>query len=67
MSSAMSQAELIKLGFLFDYIGESRTMDDTKNFSEPLDLVFRHGHESGMIDRPVEVVYRSARACRAAR
>jgi ABC-type branched-subunit amino acid transport system substrate-binding protein len=56
--SAMSQAEPIKLGFLLDYLADSSAMDDRSNFSEPLDLVFRHGHESGLIDRPVEVVYK---------
>jgi ABC-type branched-subunit amino acid transport system substrate-binding protein len=60
MPNAMSQAEPIKLGFLMDYIGESSAMDALKNFSEPIDLVFRQGHESGLIDRPVEVVYRTA-------
>jgi len=57
--SATSQAEPIKLGFLMDYIGESRATDDRRHFSEPLELVFRDGVESGMIDRPVELVYRS--------
>ena len=57
MSSLMSKAEPIKLGVLMDYIGESRTMDDTKNLAEPFDLVFRHGYESGMIDRPSVPVY----------
>src|SRR5439155_23590626 len=58
--SQVSQAEPIKLGFLMDYIGESRAMDDRSIFSEPLELVFREGFESGMIDRPIEIVYRSA-------
>jgi ABC-type branched-subunit amino acid transport system substrate-binding protein len=57
--SEASQAEPIKLGFLMDYRAASRAMDDRSNFSEPMDLVFREGHESGMIDRPVEIVYRS--------
>jgi ABC-type branched-subunit amino acid transport system substrate-binding protein len=60
MPSAMSQAEPIKVGFLMDYIGESRSMDDLSIFSEPLDLVFRRGQESGLIDRPVEIVYGAA-------
>jgi ABC-type branched-subunit amino acid transport system substrate-binding protein len=60
MSNAMSQAEQIKVGFLMDYMSDSRSMDDVSNFSEPLDLVFREGHESGLIDRAVEVVYRGA-------
>ena len=60
MPNAMSQAEPIKVGFLMDYIGDSRSMDDVSNFSEPLDLVFRQGQESGLIDRPIEVVYKAA-------
>ena len=60
MANAMSQAEPIKVGFLMDYMGDSRSMDDVSNFSEPLDLVFRQGQESGLIDRPVEIIYGSA-------
>src|SRR5689334_7888121 len=60
MPNAMSQAEPIKVGFLMDYIGESRSTDDLSNFSEPLDLVFRQGREAGLIDRDVEIVYGSA-------
>jgi len=58
--SSMGSAEPIKLGFLIDYIGESSSMDDHSNFLRPLELVFDAGYESGMIDRPVEVVFRSA-------
>jgi len=58
--SSMSNAEPIKLGFLIDYIGESSSMDDHSNFLRPLELVFEAGYQSGMIDRPVEVVFRSA-------
>ena len=60
MPNAMSQAEPIKVGFLMDYLSESRSMDDVSNFSEPLDLVFRQGREAGLIDRDVEIVYGSA-------
>ena len=66
MANAMSQAEPIKVGFLMDYLSDSRSMDDLSNFSEPLDLVFRQGQESGLIDRPVEVVYGARRVCREA-
>ncbi len=58
--STMGSAEPIKLGFLIDYIGDSSSMDDHSIFSRPLELVFNAGYESGMIDRPVEVVFRSA-------
>jgi branched-chain amino acid transport system substrate-binding protein len=60
MANAMSQAEPIKVGFLMDYLSDSRSMDDVSNFSEPLDLVFRQGQDSGLIDRPVEIIYGSA-------
>ena len=60
MANAMSRAEPIKVGFLMDYLSDSRSMDDLSNFSEPLDLVFRQGQESGLIDRPIEIVYGSA-------
>ena len=56
--SEASAAEPIKVGFLIDYLG-SRCTDWTP-FAEPLDLVFRDGLESSMIDRPVEIVYRGA-------
>jgi ABC-type branched-subunit amino acid transport system substrate-binding protein len=49
-------AEPIKLGVLMDYaMPDSDVRDD---FVQPLELVFKDGLESGMIDRPVELVYR---------
>ncbi len=59
MPNAMSQAEPIKVGFLLDYVSDSAKMDDHRLYAEPLELVFRGGYESGVIDRPVEVVYRT--------
>ena len=59
MPNAMSQAEPIKVGFLLDYVSDSAKMDDRRLYAEPLELVFRRGYESGVIDRPVEVVYRT--------
>jgi len=56
--ASMSEAEPIKLGFLIDYIGDSSAMDDHSIYLRPLDLVFDAGYRSGMIDRPVEVVFR---------
>ena len=53
-----SDAEPIKLGFLIDYLGSRRDRLDAVR--RPLDLVFREGLESKMIDRPVEIVYRGA-------
>ena len=57
--SEASEASPIKVGFLMDYISESRTMDDLSNYSEPLDLVFREG--TSPADRPAgRDRYRSA-------
>jgi branched-chain amino acid transport system substrate-binding protein len=52
------EADPIKIGFLIDYISGDRT--DWTSFAEPMDLVFRDGHAAGVIDRPVEIVYRAA-------
>jgi ABC-type branched-subunit amino acid transport system substrate-binding protein len=46
----------IKLGFLMDY-GASG-LERQVGYAEPMELVFREGIETGMIDRPVEVIYR---------
>ena len=51
--SEASEAEPIKVGFLLDYL--SGGTDDWSNYAEPMELVFRDGHASNMIDRPVEV------------
>ena len=56
--ASMREAEPIKLGFLIDYIGDSASMDDHTIYLRPLELVFEAGYRSGMIDRPVEVVFR---------
>ena len=54
-----SQAEPIKLGYLFDFLlpdgyPEEKRLDLTR----PFELVFRQAHESGVLDRPVEIVFR---------
>ena len=54
-----SSAEPIKLGYLFDFVlppgyPEEQRLDLTR----PFELVFRQGFERGMIDRPVEIVFR---------
>ena len=54
-------AEPIKLGVLMDYVMPNRDIRD--DFVQPVELVFKEGLESGMIDRPVELVYRRSRAC----
>src|SRR4051812_38234709 len=56
--SEASEAAPIKVGFFMDYL--SGAAEDWTPFSEPMDLVFRDGHAAGLIDRPVEIVYRGA-------
>jgi ABC-type branched-subunit amino acid transport system substrate-binding protein len=46
----------IKLGFLLDYSSSGR--DRQPGSAQPMELVFRGGLESGMIDRPVEIIHR---------
>ena len=60
-SSYESKAEPIKLGYLFDfllppYYPKEMRDDLTRTF----ELVFREGLERGLIDRPVEIVFREA-------
>jgi len=54
-----STAQPIKLGYLFDFklpdsYPEELRLDLTRSF----ELVFREGYEQGLIDRPVEIVFR---------
>ena len=54
-----SQAEPIKLGYLFDFVlpdgyPEAQRLD----LSRPFELVFADGLERGLIDRPVEIVFK---------
>ena len=54
-----STAEPIKLGYLFDFKlpdGFPREMRD--DLTRPFELVFRQGLEEGLIDRPVDIVFR---------
>ena len=48
--------EPIKLGVLMDYAMPNSDIRD--DFVQPIELVFKDGLESGMIDRPVELVHR---------
>lgn len=58
MSSATGP-EPIKVGFLTDYIAGSAAIDDKTIYTNPMELVFRQGYESGVIHRPVELVNRT--------
>lgn len=54
-----SSAEPIKLGYLFDFVlpdgyPEEKRLDLTR----PFELIFNQGREAGLIDRPVEIVFR---------
>jgi ABC-type branched-subunit amino acid transport system substrate-binding protein len=54
-----SGANPIKVGYLFDFVlpdgyPEAQRLD----LGRPFELVFRQGFERGMIDRPVELVFR---------
>lgn len=54
-----STAQPIKLGYLMDFVlpeefPEERRLDLTQS----LDLIFERGYRDGVIDRPIEVVYR---------
>jgi ABC-type branched-subunit amino acid transport system substrate-binding protein len=54
-----STAEPIKLGYLFDFkLPEASPQEGRDDLVLPFELVFRQGLESGMIDRPVQIVLR---------
>jgi branched-chain amino acid transport system substrate-binding protein len=54
-----STAEPIKLGYLFDFLlPEGFPPDMRDDLTRPFELVFAEGLEQGLIDRPVEVVFR---------
>jgi ABC-type branched-subunit amino acid transport system substrate-binding protein len=54
-----STAEPIKLGYLFDFkLPEGFPEESRKDLVLPFELVFKQGLEQGMIDRPVEIIFR---------
>jgi len=54
-----SSAEPIKLGYLFDFkLPEGYPDESRLDLIRPFELVFRQGLERGMIDRPVQIVFR---------
>lgn len=54
-----SHAEPIKLGYLFDFkLPDGYPEEMRKDLTRPFDLVFQDGLERGIIDRPVEIVFR---------
>jgi branched-chain amino acid transport system substrate-binding protein len=54
-----SSAEPIKLGYLFDFrLPESYPQEMRDDLTRSFELVFDQGLEEGVIDRPVEIVFR---------
>lgn len=54
-----SKAEPIKLGYLFDFrLPDGYPQEKRDDLLKPFEMVFRDGLERGMIDRPVEIVFR---------
>ena len=49
----------IKLGYLFDFVlPEGYPKDMRADLTQSFELVFAEGLEQGLIDRPVEIVFR---------
>ena len=54
-----STAEPIKLGYLFDFVlPDGYPAEMRADLTQPFELVFEEGLEQGIIDRPVEIVFR---------
>ena len=54
-----SSAEPIRLGYLFDFrLPEGYPQERRDDLTQPFELVFNEGLNQGLIDRPVEVVFR---------
>jgi branched-chain amino acid transport system substrate-binding protein len=55
-----SEVEPIRLGHVMDFTLPDEIIPPflRADFTEPLELVFNDGYEQGIIDRPVEVIYR---------
>ena len=54
-----SHAEPIKLGYLFDFkLPDGYPEEMREDLVRPFELVFKDGLEQGLIDRPVEIVFR---------
>lgn len=54
-----SHADPIKLGYLFDFrLPDGYPQDQRDDLTRPFDLVFAEGLANGVIDRPVEIVFR---------
>ena len=61
MSGFESHAEPIKLGILMDWmVPDDHPKERLDDFFLPFELIFKEGLESGMIDRPVELIRRES-------
>jgi ABC-type branched-subunit amino acid transport system substrate-binding protein len=54
-----STAEPIKIGYLMDFrLPEGFPQTYFEDLTQPFDLVFKQATEQGLLDRPIEIVYR---------
>ncbi len=54
-----STAEPIKLGYLFDFkLPDGYPEESRLDLVRPFELVFKQGLDAGMIDRPVQIIFR---------
>jgi ABC-type branched-subunit amino acid transport system substrate-binding protein len=54
-----SDAQPIKMGYLMDFVlPDGFPADKRADLTDPFDFVFQEGLEQGVIDRPVEIIYR---------
>ena len=54
-----STAEPIKVGYLCDFLlPDGYPADRKADFFDPFELVFDTARQSGLLDRPIEMVYR---------
>ncbi|ORV16613.1 ABC transporter substrate-binding protein [Mycobacterium celatum] len=54
-----STAEPIKIGYLMDFrLPEGFPKTYFEDLTQPFDLVFRQAGEQGLLDRPIEIIYR---------
>ena len=54
-----SSAEPIKLGYLFDFkLPEGYPKEMRDDLTRTFELVFEEGRRQGIIDRPVEIIFR---------
>jgi branched-chain amino acid transport system substrate-binding protein len=59
MSSYESTAEPIKIGYLFDFLlPDAYPKEMREDLTLPFDLVFAEALKDGVIDRPVQIIYR---------